>query len=230
MTRKQRHLAGTLLISLCISTYAKAERCERQADRCEKPAEELQEIVRVSAGGPYRALVGKTVLLRGTYKIAGQTEDMQHLAAIGQALQAYLHDHGTYPPAALVNAWGQATVSWRVLILPYLGHKDLYDRFDLTRTWDSPANKYLLRSMPAIYRKAGCNEWQTETGYAGVTGANSLFEKASKQLNGGRPVTGIFQSLPTSVQRRQQRWAPLTVSRVPDTPSRHSYSWMDPFA
>jgi hypothetical protein len=194
MKKRRCHMLGALLMSFNLSTYAGVQRCGKDTGQSEPPAKELREILRVSAGGPYRTAVGEPITLHGTYKIAGQTEDMDHLQAIGRALQAYLSANGTYPPAALLNDKGQATVSWRVLILPYLGHKALYDRFDLRKPWNDPANAHLLRAMPAEYRGAGCSDYDTDTAYAGVQGTNSLFEKAATQLNGGHPAANIFQT------------------------------------
>ncbi len=39
-------------------------------------------------------------------------------------------------------------ISWRVRVLPVLGQKELYDRFDLNQPWDSPENLKLLQEMP----------------------------------------------------------------------------------
>jgi hypothetical protein len=158
---------------------------------CENPGEALRERVEVSAGGPYVGHVGSPIKLKGKYIVAGQTEDSNHLKIIAQALRSYLREHGTYPPAALLNRKGQRTVSWRVLILPYLGEEALYDRFDLARPWDDWGNLRLAREMPAVYRKSGADEDTVETGFAGVEGANSLFQNASSELNGGRPLNGI---------------------------------------
>ena len=193
----RRRLAAALLLSICVGTYAEPARTEdKEATECgraDNPGEVLKETLKVSAGGPYTAKAGSPVTLHGTYTVAGQTENSNRLKAIGKALQSYLEEHGSYPPAALLNAQGKPTVSWRVLILPYLGHRVLYDRFDLTQPWDDFVNLPLLREMPAVYRQAG-EEKRTETGFAGVEGVNSLFEKASAELSGGRPVTGISQT------------------------------------
>jgi hypothetical protein len=45
----------------------------------------------------------------------------------------------------------QPLLSWRVLVLPYLEQKDLYDQFRLDEPWDSEHNKQLIAKMPAIY-------------------------------------------------------------------------------
>ena len=55
------------------------------------------------------------------------------------------------PPAALRDSGGLPLLSWRVLLLPYLGHNDLYRRFHLDEPWDGPHNKALLAEMPEVY-------------------------------------------------------------------------------
>jgi hypothetical protein len=185
MLQNQRRLACALLLGICVGTTAVAA-----GQSCD-PGEALEHTVQISAGGPYVAKAGSPITLRGEYIVAGQTENSDRLKIIGRALQAYAQDHGSYPPAALLNRKGQPTVSWRVLILPYLGEKDLYERFDLTKPWDDPVNLRLLREMPAVYLRSDPFADRTETGFAGVEGVGSLFQNASAQLNGGRKLSGI---------------------------------------
>lgn len=43
-------------------------------------------------------------------------------------------------------------LSWRVHILPYIEHSDLYNEFHLDEAWDSPHNIRLLERMPQIFK------------------------------------------------------------------------------
>jgi hypothetical protein len=61
-----------------------------------------------------------------------------HLVAF--ALHNYETEYGALPPAFTVDANGQRLHSWRTLILPYLNQRQLYDRIDLSKPWDDPAN------------------------------------------------------------------------------------------
>jgi Protein of unknown function (DUF1559) len=58
---------------------------------------------------------------------------------------------GRLPPAAVCGKDGTPLLSWRVLILPYVEDKRLYERFNLDEPWDSPHNIALLSEMPSIY-------------------------------------------------------------------------------
>ncbi|MBV8895289.1 MAG: DUF1559 domain-containing protein [Acidobacteriaceae bacterium] len=196
-----RRLAAALLLSICVGAYSQSPVATDRTAALDQtdPGAYLRGRVEVSAGGPYFAKAGEPITLHGTYTVAGQTQNSNQLKSIGQALQSYLQDHGTYPPAALLNHRGEPTLSWRVLILPYLGEKALYDRFNLEERWDKPVNRHLLRQMPDVYRK-GDADWddaawdKTETGFAGIQGTGSLFENASAHLNGGHAVAGISQT------------------------------------
>jgi hypothetical protein len=184
MSKIERHLAYMLLLGMSVGATADAI-----AQSC-NPSEALQDSTQISAGGPYVANAGSPITLHGIYNVEGQSEDSDHLKMIGLAIQAYAKENGSYPPAALLNGKGQPTVSWRVLILPYLGYKDLYERFDLAKPWNDPVNLPLLWEMPSVYRRSG-DAAPTETGFAGVQGVGSLFQSASSQLDGGRPLTGL---------------------------------------
>lgn len=79
-----------------------------------------------------------------------------NLRQIGLAFHNY-HDTFTRFPAADssgdTDRSGKITtgLSWRVHLLPFLEHKNLYDRFKLDEPWDSPHNKKLIPEMPLVY-------------------------------------------------------------------------------
>ncbi len=62
---------------------------------------------------------------------------------------------GYLPPPALINKEGRAVLSWRVLILPYLGERELYEQFKLSEPWDGPNNQKLLSKMPTVFAPPG---------------------------------------------------------------------------
>lgn len=71
---------------------------------------------------------------------------------IALALDHYRDSCGRFPPAFVSDASGRPLYSWRVLILPYLEETQLYARFHLDESWDSPHNRALLPLMPPTYR------------------------------------------------------------------------------
>lgn len=101
----------------------------------------------------------------------------QNLKRIAQALNAYAIDYGSYPPPVTRDSTGRPMHSWRVLILPYLGEKRLYEAYDLTKSWDSPENAGLQASIPGVYvspanSKAGI---VGESNYMLITGPRTMF-------------------------------------------------------
>jgi hypothetical protein len=75
----------------------------------------------------------------------------KHLREIAVAMHNYHSDHGHLPQAARFGADGKPLLSWRVLLLPYLGQKPLYEQFKLDEPWDSAHNKPLLAKIPPVY-------------------------------------------------------------------------------
>jgi hypothetical protein len=79
---------------------------------------------------------------------------LTQLKLIGQGMLRFENDVKTFPPPALLNEEGKPLLSWRVMLLPYMGdkYKELYSEFHLDEPWDSEHNKSLIGKMPAIYR------------------------------------------------------------------------------
>src|SRR5262249_21275015 len=68
------------------------------------------------------------------------------------ALHEYSDAHDRrFPPAAHGDRDGRPLLSWRVLVLPYLAQKPLYDQFRLDEPWDSPHNIRLLERIPPVF-------------------------------------------------------------------------------
>ena len=51
--------------------------------------------------------------------------------------------------------------SWRVLILPYLGWKSVYDEYDFNEPWNGPHNSRITSRMPEAFR-CGFNDDRTQ--------------------------------------------------------------------
>lgn len=76
----------------------------------------------------------------------------ERLRQIAQAMHRYNDAHGSFPPQAVLLPDGTPGLSWRVLLLPYLGQADLYRQFNPRQPWDGPTNRPLLAKMPEVYR------------------------------------------------------------------------------
>ncbi|MEM6469323.1 MAG: DUF1559 domain-containing protein [Planctomycetota bacterium] len=75
----------------------------------------------------------------------------ENLVAVGEAIKAYQDERGYLIPRYMKGRGGLTTVSWRVLLLPYLGYDELYKKFDLNKPWYMEPNKSLLKYIPKEY-------------------------------------------------------------------------------
>ena len=83
---------------------------------------------------------------------------------------------GSRFPAAAIYRDGKPLLSWRVAILPYLGMNDLYEKFDLDRSWNSPDNIALLGQIPDVYAPVvPKGEAKGSTHYQVFVGPGALF-------------------------------------------------------
>jgi hypothetical protein len=93
------------------------------------------------------------------------------------ALHNYHDVHGSFPPAYVVDDDGKPLYSWRVLVLPYLEQKQLYDQFRLDEPWDSPHNLPLAQQMPRCFACPTCNPGAKRpvTSYVAITGEETAW-------------------------------------------------------
>ncbi|MCA9095949.1 MAG: DUF1559 domain-containing protein, partial [Planctomycetaceae bacterium] len=95
------------------------------------------------------------------------------LILLQSAMNQYLRDHGRYPSPVTQDTPEAPLRSWRVELLPYLGHHALYDRYRKNEPWDSPENAKLLDEMPLVFNNS--NVPSTETPYTVIVGPGTIF-------------------------------------------------------
>jgi hypothetical protein len=107
---------------------------------------------------------------------AGRAPSQNNLRQIALATINYADTYqGRLPPQALFSKDGKPLLSWRVLILPFIGENELYKEFHLDEPWDSEHNKKLLAKMPRTYAISGQKD-PTATHYQGFHGKGAFFE------------------------------------------------------
>jgi hypothetical protein len=79
----------------------------------------------------------------------------ENLKLLGVAMQAYHKDFQKLPCHAIYSSDGKPLLSWRVALLPYLGHDALYRQFRLDEPWNSVQNRQLLAQMPKVFELPG---------------------------------------------------------------------------
>ncbi|MDR2116041.1 MAG: DUF1559 domain-containing protein [Planctomycetaceae bacterium] len=85
-----------------------------------------------------------------------QQQRIEQMLMLGQIFMAYYKKNNKFP-ADICSADGTRLLSWRVSVLPMLGLEELYNKFKLDESWDSPTNKPLLETMPLIFRPLANN-------------------------------------------------------------------------
>ena len=77
------------------------------------------------------------------------------LKQVGLAVHNYHNRYRSFPPFANGDKQGRPLLSWRVHLLPFLEHKELYEKFHLNEPWDSDHNRRLIAEMPDAYKLGG---------------------------------------------------------------------------
>ena len=113
---------------------------------------------------------------------ARRSQCKNNLKQIGLALHNYYDEHHALPPAYTVDEDGKRLHSWRTLILPYLDQKPLYDKIDLTKAWDDPANAEAFKSTIYCYSCPSFDGPQINTTYLAVVTSNSCLRPAESRL------------------------------------------------
>ena len=103
---------------------------------------------------------------------------IDHLKQIGLAMHIYHDNHSNFPPAAVVGGDGRRLISWRVLLLPLLNEKELFEEFRLNEPWDSDHNRKLVSRMPDVFASSTVTRDQRLNGmttYLGPIAEKTLF-------------------------------------------------------
>lgn len=98
----------------------------------------------------------------------------RRLQTLGEALEEDCRQHGSYPPAALVDDDGKPLLSWRVLLLGQLGYQSLAEAFRYDEAWDSEHNRRLIPLMPAVFRGATGVESADRTPYVAIAAQDGM--------------------------------------------------------
>lgn len=108
-----------------------------------------------------------------------------NLKRMGLAMLQYHNNYGVFPPAYVPDSQGRPIHSWRVLLLPYVGQRELYDKYRFDEPWNGPHNRQLIDEIPAAYscrwddgRKLG------HTSYVVITGPETAFPGAESSSIG----------------------------------------------
>ena len=152
--------------------------------------------------------------VRGARGAARRAQCASNLKQIAFALYNYQDEHGMLPPACTVDAYGKPLHSWRTLLLPYLGQKELYDTIDLTKPWDDPTNATAFETDVALYHCPGATSQKCQTTYLAIVAPDGCFRGSEPRSLGvitdDRSFTVMVVEVDTS---RSVHWmSPLDAS------------------
>ncbi|MBA2114767.1 DUF1559 family PulG-like putative transporter [Bremerella alba] len=107
---------------------------------------------------------------------AQRMQSRNNLKQIALALHNYHDTYGTFPPAYIPDEDGKPMHSWRVLILPFTESHYIYDQYDFSQPWDSPANMQACGTMPGAYVSPalGANDLEERTTYVAISGPKTV--------------------------------------------------------
>src|SRR6476659_7125395 len=109
---------------------------------------------------------------------ARRMQASNHLKMIGLALQNYHDTFKCFPPAVVTDDNGKPLYSGRVLLLPFMEQKPLYDAFNKNEPWDSPANRQFTNQSLQVFTdpSAPTAKVPGQTDFLFVTGKGTLFD------------------------------------------------------
>jgi len=99
------------------------------------------------------------------------------------ALHNYRDVYGCFPPRAVTDGAGRELYSWRVALLPWVGHPGLYAAFDRSGPYDSPQNRSLGESAPEVYRSPRARSPAHAASYMAVAGSGVWGRTEQKPLS-----------------------------------------------
>jgi hypothetical protein len=108
-----------------------------------------------------------------------RAESTDRFYLIALAMLLYEREHGTLPPAWTEDEAGNRLHSWRVLLLPYLGEEELYEKILLDEPWDSEHNRRFHATTVSFYRYPGEKADAHATRCAVLVGDETAFEGAA---------------------------------------------------
>lgn len=110
---------------------------------------------------------------------ARRAQCQNNMKQIALALLDYEARYHRLPPVFGSEVNGMPARSWRVTLLPFVEHGDVFKKYDMNEAWNGPHNKELLAKCPLVYR---CPSDPTappddccQTDYFAVTGRGTMW-------------------------------------------------------
>ena len=106
----------------------------------------------------------KLVIVTGD--AARRAQSTNNLKQIGLALDSYLQQHNSFPPAGTFDSLGRPMYGWQAAILPLSDEPDLYSRIDFQIPWNDSSNMASYQTKLNVYLRPGIDRTNDAAGYA----------------------------------------------------------------
>jgi prepilin-type processing-associated H-X9-DG protein len=133
-----------------------------------------------------------------------------NLKAIGKALLDYHNANKHFPPLNICDNDGKPLLSWRVQLLPMMGHADLYNALKKDEPWNSPHNSQVLNQISIKqYKcpsdKSGKSEFATN--YVAIIGPDTAWSENGPIKLSDLPGKGAHTVMAVEVTNSDVHWA-----------------------
>ncbi|MCL2119339.1 MAG: von Willebrand factor type A domain-containing protein, partial [Planctomycetaceae bacterium] len=143
---------------------------------------------------------------------SAQVQCTNNLKLIGLALHSYHDQYRCFPPAITADENGKPLHSWRVLLLPYIENRELFESIRLDEPWDSDYNKQFHDRMPSVYRCPSVPEGKTGmTGYSVVVGKESYSNVPNAVQSFGMIMDGTSNTIAVVERKTPVCWMDPTL-------------------
>jgi hypothetical protein len=137
-------------------------------------------LVGALVGGLFVCGIAVALLLpavQAAREAARRMQSTNNMKQIVLALHNYHDTFGEFPPAVVTDDQGTPLYSGRVLLLPFLEQKPLYDQFNKDKAWDSPENQAISNtSLKMFLDPSNPNNNNSRSDYVFVVGQGTAFE------------------------------------------------------
>jgi len=135
-------------------------------------------------------------VFKASQQAATRQVSSDNIRVLALAMNNYHDTYRCFPPAVVTDGAGKPLFSGRVLLLPFAGEQAVYDAFDKTQAWNSPANAALTGQNVAIFvDPAGRNRRPGQTDFLFVTGQGTAFDPPYKPARLASIVDGTANTL-----------------------------------
>ncbi|MDB4483990.1 DUF1559 domain-containing protein, partial [bacterium] len=125
---------------------------------------------------------------------------------VSQSLQAFEAETGKVPSSVMISEHGKE-YSWRIAILPFIGHQYIYDRYRFDEAWNSPNNLKVTESMPDFFGHPDDPKDSTNSRMFFVVGNGTMFKNSLHSKSTSEIADGASDTIMAVQAKRDIHWA-----------------------